>query len=64
MNRYKHPAVEPATIEITEGCRLALASGTVRSFLDLAVDTARAKLPADEHCCVDNATGLAAVLTC
>ncbi|GGW13613.1 hypothetical protein GCM10018980_16490 [Streptomyces capoamus] len=31
---------------------------TVRSFVDLAVDTARAKLPADEHRSVDNATAL------
>ncbi|MFJ4584161.1 hypothetical protein [Streptomyces echinatus] len=38
-------------------------SGAVRSFVDHAVDTARAKLPADEHRYVDNATTLVADLT-
>ncbi|MFI2765153.1 hypothetical protein ACH5A3_41065 [Streptomyces echinatus] len=38
-------------------------SGAVRSFVDLAVDTARAKLPAGEHRYVDNATTLVADLT-
>ncbi|MFJ5951371.1 PP2C family protein-serine/threonine phosphatase [Streptomyces noursei] len=36
---------------------------TVRSFVDVAVDTARAKLPADEHRYVDNATALVADIT-
>ncbi|MFF8431006.1 PP2C family protein-serine/threonine phosphatase [Streptomyces sp. NPDC016566] len=87
MNRYNHAAIESATAEVADGCRLVLVSdgayepheetghdlftelddepltATVRSFVDLAVDTARAKLPADEHCYVDNATTLAADLT-
>jgi serine/threonine protein phosphatase PrpC len=87
MNQYNHAAIEFATTEACDGCRLVLASdgayepheeaghdlftelddeplpATVRSFVDLAVDTARAKLPAHEHCYVDNATALAADLT-
>lgn len=86
-NRYNHPAIESATAELTDGCRLLLASdgayephedaghdlfveldddpltGTVRSFVDLAVQTARSKLPPEEHCYVDNATALIADLT-
>ncbi|MFE7214576.1 PP2C family protein-serine/threonine phosphatase [Streptomyces sp. NPDC057611] len=38
-------------------------TGIVRSFVDVAVDTARAALPEDEHCYVDNATALLATLT-
>ena len=36
---------------------------TVRDFVNLAVDTARRKRPADEHLYVDNATALLAHLT-
>ncbi|MFE5407099.1 PP2C family protein-serine/threonine phosphatase [Streptomyces sp. NPDC056580] len=36
---------------------------TVRNFVSLAIDTARTKLPADEHHYVDNATALLADLT-
>ncbi|MFI1700441.1 PP2C family protein-serine/threonine phosphatase [Streptomyces bobili] len=87
MNQYNHAAIEYATVELTDDCRLVLASdgayephedaghdlyaelddepltAIVRNFVDLAVDTARAKLPADEHRYVDNATTLIADLT-
>ncbi|MEU2057140.1 PP2C family protein-serine/threonine phosphatase [Streptomyces bungoensis] len=40
-----------------------LLTRTVRNFVSLAIDTARTKLPADEHHYVDNATALLADLT-